>query len=118
MADEEQIQGDLGISRRDLIRRAAIVGGTLIWAAPAVQTITAKAYAATSPIVSACCECNDFGPPHYWPCIADHFTCEFCVSFCTGHGGVKFYGRGSNCKCGTDTGCTKNLATCEQHTCP
>jgi hypothetical protein len=38
---------ELGLTRRDLLRRGAIVGGTLLWAAPAVQSITKPAYANT-----------------------------------------------------------------------
>ena len=32
-----------GISRRDVIKRGAIVGGTLVWAAPVVQSLGSKA---------------------------------------------------------------------------
>lgn len=43
----EDIEANLGISRRDLIRRGAIVGGTLVWAAPVVQSIAPRALAQT-----------------------------------------------------------------------
>lgn len=42
---EEDINPALGISRRDLLKRGAVVGGTLVWAAPAVQTISRSALA-------------------------------------------------------------------------
>lgn len=37
----------LGISRRDLLKRGAVVGGALVWAAPVVQTISRSALAQT-----------------------------------------------------------------------
>lgn len=36
----EDIHPQLGISRRDLLRRGAVVGGALVWAAPTVQAIS------------------------------------------------------------------------------
>jgi hypothetical protein len=50
-----------GISRRDLLRRAAVVGGTVVWLAPAIQTIAPKAYADVSPGASHCCQCRKTG---------------------------------------------------------
>src|SRR5918999_1024007 len=46
-----------GISRREFLRRGAIVGGTLIWAAPAVQTLAPAAYAQVTPGPCGCCYC-------------------------------------------------------------
>ena len=48
------------LSRRDLIRRGAIVGGSLLWVAPAVQSLTPAASASTvgSPVFG-CCECRN-----------------------------------------------------------
>ena len=37
------LNSELGMSRRDLLRRGAIVGGTLLWVAPAIQSVGAKA---------------------------------------------------------------------------
>ncbi len=34
-----------GITRRDMLKRSAVVGGTLVWAAPAVQTFARPAFA-------------------------------------------------------------------------
>jgi hypothetical protein len=50
---------ELGISRRELMRRGVVVGGTLAWAAPVVQTMGAKAFAqmGTSPGTCAACYC-------------------------------------------------------------
>ena len=48
-----QPDGNLGISRRQLIKRGAIVGGTVVWAAPVVQSFTAPAYSQT--LYQLCC---------------------------------------------------------------
>jgi hypothetical protein len=46
MADADVPMDETGGSRRDFIKRSAIVGGALVWAAPAVQTIGMRAAAA------------------------------------------------------------------------
>jgi hypothetical protein len=49
-----------GVGRRDFIKRTAVVGGTLLWAGPAIQSLAPKAYAhVVSPAQSCCCECRD-----------------------------------------------------------
>lgn len=48
MDNEESVNPQLGISRRDLMRRGAVIGGTLVWAAPAVQTVSRAALAQTT----------------------------------------------------------------------
>ena len=62
MEDEEKqsvLKTELGVTRRDLIRRGAIVGGTLLWAAPVIQSLSPPAYAAavSAPTVHYCCFC-------------------------------------------------------------
>ena len=42
------LDSELGISRRDLIRRGAVVGA-LVWVAPAISSITQPAFAASAP---------------------------------------------------------------------
>lgn len=41
----EEFSPQLGINRRDLLRRGAIVSGSLVWAAPAVQSFARPALA-------------------------------------------------------------------------
>jgi hypothetical protein len=49
------LHDESGMTRRDLMRRGAVVGGTLLWVAPAIQSIGAKAYAqGLSPLCDAC----------------------------------------------------------------
>lgn len=52
----ELIDTNLGISRRAVLRRGAVVGGSLVWAAPAVQSISRTALA------------DHNGTPHPEPC--------------------------------------------------
>lgn len=65
------------LNRRDLLRRGAIVGGSLLWVAPTIQTLTQKAAAQTagSPAFG-CCECRN-GPVGKQLCNPglDHITC-------------------------------------------
>jgi len=51
------LNSELGMTRRDLIRRGAIVGGTLLWVAPAIQSMTPKAFAQAAPGTARCAAC-------------------------------------------------------------
>lgn len=53
MSDEVEMSS--GISRRQMIKRGAIVGGTLMWAAPVVQSVTAPAFALYPAPEQVCC---------------------------------------------------------------
>jgi hypothetical protein len=80
------------LNRRELLRRGAVVGGTLLWAAPVVQSLSPAAYAFHAQYHS-CCECND--PAR--GCHQDMFTLQECIDFC-GPGGVRSFQQGSfNC---------------------
>ena len=50
------LHDESGMTRRDLMKRGAIVGGTLLWVAPAIQSFGSKAFAQTngSPFCDAC----------------------------------------------------------------
>lgn len=50
-----------GISRRDLIKRGAVVGGTLVWATPVVQRLTPPAFAAGTTCDCFFCAETSFG---------------------------------------------------------
>lgn len=53
-----------GIHRRDFIKRAGIVAGTVAWMAPVIQSLAPPAYAhATSPATFGCCFCTNPGGP-------------------------------------------------------
>ena len=69
------LQTELGLTRRELLRRGAVVGGALVWVAPAVQSIRTPAFAQAmgqSPGVCAACYC--------WNGNADKtgITSDFC----------------------------------------
>ena len=51
------LNSELGMSRRDLLRRGAIVGGTLLWVAPAIQTMAPKAFAQEVSPGGGCAAC-------------------------------------------------------------
>jgi hypothetical protein len=92
------LRSELGISRRDLLRRGALVGGTLLWAAPVIQSLAAPAYAATP--VASCCECKRNNPVTGFQCGVDHFTCEQCKTFCGApQNPVISYRNGNDCAC-------------------
>lgn len=51
------VESEVGMSRRDLLRRSAVVGGALLWAAPAIQSVGMKAAAAYGPSPGSCSAC-------------------------------------------------------------
>lgn len=90
------LDSELGLSRRDLLRRGAVVGGTLLWVAPAIQSIAPAAHAARqgpSPGLCSACYCWDedssgnvvknkgtndlFAPP-----AAGEFSSDDCENWC------------------------------------
>jgi hypothetical protein len=91
---DDGVRRELGISRRELIRRGAIVGGTLLWATPVIQSLTPPAFAAPpggTPAACSCCCCNKpipvpGGTIH---CTTDSFDRTFCEAFCAGAAGPR-----------------------------
>lgn len=59
MADNGNIRRQLGVSRRDLLRRGAVVGGTLIWTVPVVATISKAHFRTAHSPAFVCCECRN-----------------------------------------------------------
>jgi hypothetical protein len=55
---EDAVPDREGLSRRELIRKGAVVGGHLLWIAPAVQTLTPKALAHALSGDFTCCQCT------------------------------------------------------------
>jgi hypothetical protein len=63
------LESEVGLSRRDMLRRSAIVGGALLWAAPVVQSVGMRAAGAQpaptygpSPGSCAACYCYTLRP--------------------------------------------------------
>lgn len=85
-----------GMSRRDLLRRGAIVGGTLVWTIPVVKTISSADVVGTSPRFT-CCECRTGGTAGQEKCSGASSGCSIsyggesdnpadCAAFCLGQG--------------------------------
>ncbi|HEX6231116.1 MAG TPA: hypothetical protein VF029_05345, partial [Actinomycetota bacterium] len=53
--NKRSVDGELGISRRDLLRRGAVVGGTVLWVTPVIQSLSRPALAQTTPIGGCFC---------------------------------------------------------------
>ncbi|HWO70732.1 MAG TPA: hypothetical protein VNP94_08260 [Actinomycetota bacterium] len=91
MAERGSANGN-GITRRAFVRRTAVVGGSLLWIAPAIQTLApaARAHAVGTP-THQCCSCRKVSGLGADPCnqcatdatptLAD---CEaYCAQFST-----------------------------------
>jgi hypothetical protein len=52
--DDKVMDSNLGMSRRTLIKRGAIVGGSVLWAGPVVQSFSQSALAVTGNGTPAC----------------------------------------------------------------
>ena len=101
MSDEQKdgnLRREFGLTRRDLMKRGAIVGGTLLWVAPVVQSITApSAYAGS---IHSCCQCAKKNNKHV-KCAQDDITPSECNDQCSTPKGnsVVTYQTGSGCQC-------------------
>jgi hypothetical protein len=42
------VHTNLGVTRRELIKRGAVVGGTVVWAAPVIQSLSSPAFAGST----------------------------------------------------------------------
>jgi hypothetical protein len=70
------------VSRRTLIKGAALVGGTA-WVAPAIESFTARAAAAS--VQHACCACFDSNGK-FVSAAADDFSDQGCAILCATSG--------------------------------
>lgn len=78
----------LGISRRDFLRRGAVVGGTLIWTIPVISSISSAHKAKGSPLF-VCCWCKPKpkkGLPGECDTTGQYDTKKQCDNFCRGLG--------------------------------
>lgn len=92
---KRSLGAELGLSRRDLLRRGAVVGGTLLWVAPAIQSITPNAYAQQQVgSFRACCQCNGADGSSVG-CAADVITYDECLQSCSGKDQTATYGVGN-----------------------
>ncbi len=76
--------GDEGLTRREVLRRGAIVGGTLLWVTPAIQSLTPNAYAIQQVgSFNACCQCTGTRS-HPGGCSVDAISYNECFDRCGG----------------------------------
>jgi hypothetical protein len=92
MSDERNLRRKLGMSRRDLLRRGAIVGGTLLWTVPVIESLSHNSFAAGT--FSTCCSCagNRCSQANK-KCFqggTDKDTKKECSDFCKSKGCSKF----------------------------
>lgn len=76
------LHDESGMTRRDLMRRGAIVGGTLLWVAPAIQSFSSKAYAqdgGPSPLCEFCIAGSTPGGPPTHATLGPTTACCDCV---------------------------------------
>ncbi len=92
----------LGMSRRDLLKRTAILGGTLAWVTPAIQSVTHPAYAGTpSERDTSCCACRK-APQKGGPLCNEDLTLEDCQAFCGDPRNFESYLPGGECNSSGD----------------
>jgi hypothetical protein len=54
---DSDVRHGTGISRRELLKRGAVVGGTMVWAVPVLQSLAPPAFAQATPRPCGCCYC-------------------------------------------------------------
>ena len=81
MAENGDMRRHLGVSRRDLIRRGAIVGGTLVWTVPVIATLSKNASAHEASGTFTCCQCVHEGQTRAFLNVA---SAAACATLCTG----------------------------------
>src|SRR5438552_158797 len=108
---------DRGLSRRDVIKRAAVVGA-VAWSAPMISSIRTPAFAASLPPGCASATCETFvacATPTPGVCVGDFCICAeatqgggfcLCNSFCA-----------DLTQCPNGQGDCPGNTTCVQNTC-
>jgi hypothetical protein len=99
-----------GISRRELLRRGAVVGGTLVWATPVIQSLATPA-GAQAQYQHRCCFCSN--PNGTFTCIFNGSvlvpsSAQECAETCRAAGfSQSQYDEGNlgTCTCNQVTGC-------------
>ena len=86
-----------GMDRREFLRRSAIVGGTVAWMTPVIQSLAPPAYAhSVSPATNCCCQCIKTSDGSHTKCsiLGEHITSDAaCNATCpTGSVGTRHCG--------------------------
>lgn len=84
------------LTRRQALRKGAIVGGNLLWIAPAIQTLMPRAMAHETSGTFTCCQCRASGNDRRaFTGVADSTACSnLCTSQGTGWS-MQFFHRDS-----------------------
>ena len=124
------LKRELGLSRRQLLKRGAVVGGTLMWAAPTIQSLASPAFAqqGRSPGVCAACYCwngdiNNPGPPspsgEVDSCsddgvVFERMNADTCETFCNARGfeNSQYCSGANSCDCNTQNDPGANGVNC------
>jgi hypothetical protein len=81
VGSEDRGRNYLGISRRDLLRRSAILGGALVWVTPAIHSIAGSAYTHDpSSRDTSCCACRR--RPSDGDLCTEDLTMTDCEAYC------------------------------------
>jgi len=132
MDDDEKrldLNDESGMTRRDMLRRGAIVGGTLLWVAPAIQSMAPRAFAQTDgelPGSARCAACYCWTGDKQNPSINRGFDGEFgtgsgldsptdCQAYCA-HTGAYSGGGGAPGGPYTSSEFCSGLTQCETNT--
>jgi hypothetical protein len=108
------LKRELGLSRRQLLKRGAVVGGTLMWATPLIQTIGSPAFAHDVPGTPrfGCCECTGCPSPPGNP------QGLFCAeNGCLGQAGCEAFCARNGCTGPSTNHCGPNSISCSQGRC-
>jgi hypothetical protein len=83
--DDDQVEQDSGITRREALKRGAIFGGALVWATPVVQMVGMRpAFAQVPSPTCASTICSEFGDPvMHIECVPTSPDDEACFCCCT-----------------------------------
>ena len=100
---DRDLMPELGISRRQLLKRGAVAGGTLLWVAPVIKSLTPPAFASQqSPPpgpTTCCCSCAApaSGGGEALSCTEQFTTASECQQACENEFG---FGSQGNFGCG------------------
>ncbi|MGH2693134.1 MAG: hypothetical protein ACRDHM_11665 [Actinomycetota bacterium] len=76
-----------GMDRREFLRRSAIVGGTVAWMTPVIQSLTPPAFGHEVGSLFFCCDCKSVSGTGANPCNQcsnSPTTSAACATFCAG----------------------------------
>lgn len=87
----EQPEPGSSLTRREVLRRGAVVGGTLLWVTPAIQSLTPNAFAVQQVgSFKACCQCTGTRA-HPAGCSVDAISYDECFQRCGGPSRARYF---------------------------